>query len=332
MGCYKVRIKKESKTSCMTGYGYRNALSKIKLYFGRQRLGQLLVSHNKISPTDLKRALKLQRQTNMPLGRVLLVNQIVTKKTLYSTLLQQATIRCLAGACAFVIMATGLDMRTAHANSYEKDTSLSLTFASTNVAGGEVAKYPVPKIFGADGQKFTDVSAFIKWQDMFDNFQQALQTQQGQDMINTWKTDLKQFEGMDVLEMAKAVNDVMNQKPYIEDIDNWEKTDYWANPVEFNKRGGDCEDFAIAKYVALRALGVPESSLRLAVVHDMQRDMPHAVLVVLSKGQSYVLDNQYKTVRDTAATTRYFPIYSINQQAWWFHNDPADMALVTASR
>lgn len=310
-----------------------NVLSKIKLYLSRNKLGEILVNHKKISPKDLKSALRTQKQTDMPLGRVLLAQRIVTRKTLYNTLLQQATIRCVAGACALFIMASGLQNNTAEAREeFHKDKSLKITFASTNNMSGEIDVAPAPKIFGSDGERHADMQAFTKWWGMFEAFETALKTPQGQDLVNTWKADLVKYKNLPVLEMAKAINKEMNAKPYIEDVDNWNRSDYWANPVEFNQRGGDCEDFAIAKYIALRSLGVPERKLRLAIVHDMQRDMPHAVLIVLEKGQSYVLDNQMKTVRDTSTTSRYFPIYSINQQAWWLHNDPAEMKLVTASR
>ena len=50
--------------------------------------------------------------------------------------------------------------------------------------------------------------------------------------------------------------------------------------TDFFTRGGDCEDFAIAKYTALRALGVPEERLRVAIVHDDEKNLPHAILVV----------------------------------------------------
>lgn len=310
-----------------------NVLSKIKLYLSRNKLGEILVNHKKISPRDLKSALRKQKQTNVPLGRVLLAQRIVTRKTLYNTLLHQATIRCVAGACALFIMAYGANHKTAEAKEeLQKDKSLKITFASTNHMSGKIDVTPAPKIFGADGEKYTDMKAFTKWWGMFEAFETALKTPEGQDLVSTWKAELVQYKNLPVLEMAKAINKQMNAKPYIEDVDNWNRSDYWANPVEFNERGGDCEDFAIAKYIALRSLGVPERKLRLAIVHDMQRDMPHAVLIVLDKGHSYVLDNQMKTVRDTSSTSRYFPIYSINQQAWWLHNDPAEMKMVTASR
>ena len=43
-----------------------------------------------------------------------------------------------------------------------------------------------------------------------------------------------------------------------DDAEVWGQVDYWASPLETLQSGmGDCEDFAIAKYFTLLALGVP---------------------------------------------------------------------------
>jgi predicted transglutaminase-like cysteine proteinase len=133
---------------------------------------------------------------------------------------------------------------------------------------------------------------------------------------------LENFQGLSLKQMADRVNDMMNERPYISDKRNWGQTDYWATPVEFMKRGGDCEDFAIAKYAALRTLGVPEERLRLAIVQDTQKNIPHAVLVVYTDQGAVLLDNQIKTLVDAERAGRYRPIYSINRQAWWLHSTP----------
>ncbi|WP_350563201.1 transglutaminase-like cysteine peptidase, partial [Psychrobacter sp. CAL346-MNA-CIBAN-0220] len=54
---------------------------------------------------------------------------------------------------------------------------------------------------------------------------------------------------------------------YQTDILLWKQNDYWATPLETLGRGlGDCEDYAIAKYISLRALGVSDDKLRLIYV------------------------------------------------------------------
>jgi len=43
-------------------------------------------------------------------------------------------------------------------------------------------------------------------------------------------------------------------------------------------REGDCEDYAIAKYVALREAGFPQDDLQLVLVRDRAVRQDHAVL------------------------------------------------------
>ena len=69
--------------------------------------------------------------------------------------------------------------------------------------------------------------------------------------------------------------------------------DYWQSPVETLARGkGDCEDFAIAKYVSLRMLGMKPEQLRVSVV-TLPNVEPHAVLFVFAEGETdpWVMDN-----------------------------------------
>src|SRR5262249_15718653 len=64
-----------------------------------------------------------------------------------------------------------------------------------------------------------------------------------------------------------AVQQLLNQVPYRDDLTNWHKLDYWATPDEFLSKGGDCEDYAIAKYFALRAAGWSPADLRVMLSH-----------------------------------------------------------------
>ena len=285
-----------------------------------------MVANRIISPSDLRSALRHQKLTQKPLGKILIDLKLVSKKTLYATLMQQATLRTLAAAFSLFIGLSSLSLKQAHAESFETTAAIVQV-----AAAAPVQSFDDPLVFGAEGDRNNDLSAFTKWSGMFANFETALRDKSSVKMVKRWERDLKEYEGLSVIEKAHAVNAMMNKKPYIEDIDNWGQSDYWAHPVQFDARGGDCEDFAIAKYVALRALGVAEQNLRIAIVHDMQRDLPHAVLVLFDKGQSYVLDNQMKSVQATADVTRYFPIYSINQNAWWLHNNPSDVKVVLAA-
>ena len=61
-------------------------------------------------------------------------------------------------------------------------------------------------------------------------------------------------------EQLRAVNLFVNRWPYRPDQDTYGRRDHWATPLEFFANSGDCEDYAIAKYVSLRRLGVPATT------------------------------------------------------------------------
>ena len=94
-------------------------------------------------------------------------------------------------------------------------------------------------------------------------------------------------------EKLKLVNDFMNDLPWLTDSDKWKRDDYWATPMEtLATYGGDCEDIAIAKYVALRALNIPDNNLAFAHV-QLSDGADHMVLLYWpnEKSQPLVLDN-----------------------------------------
>lgn len=108
------------------------------------------------------------------------------------------------------------------------------------------------------------------------------------------------------MEKLKIVNDTMNQLPWIADRNKYNKNDYWATPFEtITTFGGDCEDIAIAKLVALRAMGVPQQQLRLANVKIDRTGEQHMVLAYIEDpglpagtGNIYVLDNYVPDIRE----------------------------------
>jgi len=134
-----------------------------------------------------------------------------------------------------------------------------------------------------------------------------------------WTQYLIGLKGKPPMEQIKGVNDYMNQAPYITDDNNWGKKDYWASPGEFMTRFGDCEDYAIAKFLSLLRLGFKAEQLRVVGVKDLNLKIGHAVLIVLLDGKALVLDNQIKTVVDAARVRHYQPVFSINTKAWWRH-------------
>ena len=84
------------------------------------------------------------------------------------------------------------------------------------------------------------------------------------------------------------------------------------------KRGGDCEDYSITKYISLKRLGVPETAMRIVILQDNNLGgIMHAVLHVRVSGKNYILDNQSSSVTAEEDIFHYRPIYAINRSAWW---------------
>ncbi len=183
----------------------------------------------------------------------------------------------------------------------------------------------LPALFNSKETRSSNLRPFTKWASVFDRLDRDVrEARKGAQTISLWQQDLNEMAGLPISIMAEKVNSYVNQHPYITDDENWNQSDYWATPLEFFERGGDCEDFAIAKYASLRMLGVPEERLRLAIVHDKKKNIPHAVLIVYTERGAMVLDNQRDNVIMVDQVKRYRPIFSINRTAWWLHTVPAD--------
>lgn len=91
--------------------------------------------------------------------------------------------------------------------------------------------------------------------------------------------------------------------------------DYWASPLQTLASGaGDCEDYAIVKYVALRQLGIAEADLRLIVVHDNKHQTDHAIVAVRDDQEWLILDNRTMAILNTEDARHYNPLFSLYQQ------------------
>lgn len=134
-----------------------------------------------------------------------------------------------------------------------------------------------------------------------------------------WIELIARFRGQSLRAQVDGVNAAINAHPYISALDNWGDPARWETPFEFMRRNGQCQDYAIAKFLLLRALGVPDDAMRLVVLRDVRRQVDHAVLVVTVAGQSLMLDNLAPRVVSAAANPNYRAYYSINETGWWLH-------------
>lgn len=303
----------------------RGLMTKMKALLARKRLGELLVMNGVLTPKELRYALHTQKTDGRNLGRILLSQNLVTRRDLYNTLGQQFSLRCLAWTLGIFLTFSSFGIKPARAGSI-KDIPGQMSVVSE--AFTKVSSYP--SLFGSDERRSSDLKAFTKWTSMFDRYEVAMKQPSNKRTIDAWKRSLSEFKDLPMDTMVERVNTFVNQTDYIVDSRNWGKSDYWSTPIEFFQRGGDCEDFAIAKYASLRALGFPENRMRVAIVHDIQKDIPHAVLIVYTDTGAKILDNQNPKAEDARYVDNYRPIFSINRDAWWLHTAP--QSTVVASR
>lgn len=171
--------------------------------------------------------------------------------------------------------------------------------------------FPVPSLASITISKFED-DILLKVEEKF-----------GKTAV-TRLTDLtalvKDKAGIDEAEQVKYVNDFFNQIPYYTDIVHWKMKDYWATPFEkMTTNGGDCEDYSIAKYFALRELGVDDKKLRIMYVKAINWSEPHMVLIYFPKPEDIplVLDNINKQILPATKRKDLVPVYSFNADGIW---------------
>jgi predicted transglutaminase-like cysteine proteinase len=287
------------------------------------RLGTLLKSSGLVTESELDVALRIHKETGEQLGKILVRQGIVSAAQVYRKLAEQWCLKASTAGLAVMIQAAMPS--AAHA---EQGISPQFQMAAATIAPSVLkpalttpasAQRAYPDLFGSQEVRSDDISAFRKWTTVMARFEDQMQTSATSPRVMKWTAAIRNLQDVSTEEKIRGVNDYVNQTRYIEDNQNWGKSDYWATPIEFFSKGGDCEDFAIAKYASLRALGFSTEQLRIAIVQDTRRNMPHALLIVYTDEGAFVLDNQDKRVENIGDVARYQPIFSINASSWWLH-------------
>ena len=163
------------------------------------------------------------------------------------------------------------------------------------------------------------------------------------DMLNHLKTEysveayrrglainklLLELKNQGIQKQLVEVNRFFNQFEYQEDHIHWGEQDYWATPSEFlGTQKGDCEDFVIAKYFALRTLGVPDERLYLTYVKALRQNVAHMVLSYFPTPASIpqILDNYNPMILSASKRTDLLPIYSFNAKSLFLTNASAGL-------
>ena len=101
----------------------------------------------------------------------------------------------------------------------------------------------------------------------------------------------------------------------VSDLAQYGQIDVWTSPLATLARGaGDCEDYAIAKFVALRRAGVAPDDLRIVIMFDQVRREDHAVAAARLDGRWLTLDNRRMAMVEDAHLADYRPIFLIDAE------------------
>ncbi len=136
----------------------------------------------------------------------------------------------------------------------------------------------------------------------------------------SWQVLIRDNTRLTDREKLEKVNRFFNRIRFVDDIVHWKQKDYWATPIEFlSTNGGDCEDFSLAKYFTLVALGVSEQKLNMTYVKALRLNQAHMVLTYYStpNAEPLVLDNLVGEIRPASERKDLLPVYSFNGSGLW---------------
>lgn len=184
-----------------------------------------------------------------------------------------------------------------------------------------------PSLFGTREIFSRDSSAFFKWNGVLARFRAEQRSaavdcaprSSGVCAPAVWRALVEELRPLDLRAKVERVNAEINRHPYVPSMRNWGESNHWETPFEFFRKSGQCQDYAVTKYLLLRAAGVPADRLRVVVLYDTRLGLDHAVTVAYVDHQALMLDNQIPDVVPVESIDHYQPYYSINEQGWWLH-------------
>jgi len=89
----------------------------------------------------------------------------------------------------------------------------------------------------------------------------------------------------------------------------------WTTPLAALAAGeGDCKQFAVLKYAALRAAGFASDDVRVVIMGERRRPETHAMVAVRNGARWLVLDNRsLAIVESRTLLDRYRPLYTLGR-------------------
>jgi predicted transglutaminase-like cysteine proteinase len=200
--------------------------------------------------------------------------------------------------------------------------SVALSALATGLTSGGVRARAEAKlgIFGYLETKREGLEAFPKWTGALERyFEEKAHTvgncaakEFNRCHYDTWTAFLDGIKNETPERKLKKVNDFMNKARYILDPINWGVKDYWATPGQFFEKYGDCEDYAIAKYLLLRGA---EPATGPFLIVATARGRPHAMCGIAVPGGYAVLDNLRPAIAVVRHLNAVAPIYLLDEQA-----------------
>jgi predicted transglutaminase-like cysteine proteinase len=100
----------------------------------------------------------------------------------------------------------------------------------------------------------------------------------------------------------------------VSDDAQWGVPDRWSAPFEtLRSSRGDCEDYAIVKYLALLEAGIPRDDLKIVILKNAFPREDHAVVAVRVDDQWLILDNRTLALVRDVDLRRATPEYVLDQ-------------------
>ncbi|MBL1418417.1 MAG: transglutaminase-like cysteine peptidase [Moritella sp.] len=131
------------------------------------------------------------------------------------------------------------------------------------------------------------------------------------------------------------INSFFNQLQFIDDSKLWGVENYWATPIEFiGVNGGDCEDFAIAKYFSLLELGIADEKMRITMVKSLTLNQYHMVVAYYPTPGAVplILDNIDGEIKPADQRNDLLPVYSFNGKQLWLNKEKGQGVLAGKSQ
>ncbi len=177
--------------------------------------------------------------------------------------------------------------------------------------------------FGGAAEEVSDGPLVSKWQYVQQAIQAELQT------VSACRNDMAScaspaaIEFLSIVDRAKLrdglarvgeINRYINMeiKP-VSDMVQYHVADFWSSPLAtIAAHAGDCEDYAIAKLIALKETGIPSRDLRLVILRNNFSQEDHAVVTARVDGRWRVLDSRGFLMLDDVQYVNFRPVFLID--------------------